>query len=55
MSHPHQRQEREKRALRLPRQRDESIEATSTEFEDYEDGDPILPDPDAWDDDEWEE
>ncbi len=40
---------------RLPRLPNENTEEDSLEFEDFEDGDPIVRDPDEWDDDEWME
>ncbi len=40
---------------RLPRLPADDTEEASTEFEDFEDGDPIVRDEDAWDDDEWTE
>lgn len=47
---------REKIASGLPkRHADDSETPTSSEFEEFVDGDPIVDDDDAWDPDEWED
>lgn len=40
---------------RLRRRHDADTEEASSEFEDFEDGDPIVDDEDSWDPDVWEE
>lgn len=46
---------RESVESKLPRLPAADIEEESSEFEEFEDGDPIVRDEDAWDDDEWTE
>ena len=55
LSRHHLTRQNESVESRLPRLPADDTEEASTEFEDFEDGDPIVRDEDAWDDDEWTE
>lgn len=51
---PHTIREKIASGQRKPRD-DDSETPTSSEFEEFVDGDPIVDDDDAWDPDEWED